>query len=864
MQPAVEADVVLRDGSTVHVRGLRPSDEAALVEMLENLSMESRAFRFFSAGADLHAAARAAVEADAGLVALSGEEGRVVGHAMYAAGESGRAEVAFAVADDFQGRGLGTILLAHLAALAENAGIPTLEASVMPDNHRMVEVFRESGFPVNVRTEPGALAVEFPSSLSEDARERFEGRDRIAAREAVARFLEPHSVAVVGASRRRGTIGGEVFHNLVSTGFEGPVYPVNPSAEVVQSVPAWPSLSSLPAPADLAVIVVPAALVAAAVRDCAANGVRALVVISAGFAEIGGDGLGRQEELLAASRAAGMRVIGPNCMGVLNTDPAVRLNATFAPGFPPRGRIGILSQSGALGLAVIDYAESRSLGLSAFVSIGNRADISPNDLLEYWEEDPDTDLVLLYLESFGNPRKFSRIARRVGRRKPIVAVKSGRSIAGARATASHTGALLAASDVTVDALFLQAGVIRTDSLGELFDVAALLGSQPVPRGRRVAILTNAGGPGILCADACEALGLDVAELGEQTRGALASFLPAEASLVNPIDMIAGASPEDYERALAVLLEDPDVDSVITVYTPPLVTQPQEVAHAIRAAAARRRREVPLLAVFLSSEGAPPEADAPDIPFYPFPENAARALWLAVRYGEWLERPATEPPALDDVHPEEVAAIVARTLAAGGGWLGPEQVESVLRCYGVGLLDARIAASPEEAGSVAEELGGRVALKAVSGTLVHKTEAGGVAVGLSPGEVPVAAKLMQESVEKAGHRVEGWQVQQAALPGVEMLVGVVHDPLFGSLVAAGAGGTAAELQRDVAVRLTPVSRADAAEMLRSLRTYPLLEGYRGSPPTDVAALEELLVRVGALATDHPEIAELDCNPVFVGP
>ena len=862
--PAREADVVLRDGSTVHVRPMRADDVEALAELLTAMSPESRGFRFFSAGADVRAAARAAAEADLSLIAVVGANAHVVGHAQYNRTADRSAEVAFAVADELQGHGLGTILLAHLAGAAEEAGITTLEASVLPENHRMVEVFRESGFPVSVRSEPGLIQVEMPSSLSAEARDRFERRDQIAAREAIAHFLEPKSVAVVGASRRRGTIGGEVFHNLVHTGFQGPVYPVNATAEVVQSVPAWPSVSSLPREVELAVIVVPAAQVLEVARECAAKGVRALVVISAGFAETGDEGRARQAELVSLCRAEGMRMIGPNCMGVLATDEDVVLNATFAPSFPPRGRIGIASQSGALGLAVIDYAESRGLGLSHFVSIGNKADVSGNDMLQYWEEDPATDLVLLYLESFGNPRKFARIARRIARRKPIVAVKSGRSLAGARATASHTGALLAASDVTVDALFRQAGVIRTETLAELFDVAALLRGQPLPHGRRVGILTNAGGPGILCADACEAAGLEVPELSPQTREALAGFLPADASLANPVDMIAGAGADDYERSLDVLLDDPVLDSVIVLYTPPLVTQPREVAHAIRAAASRRRREIPLLGVFLSSKGVPHEEGAPDVPFYAFPEDAARALARVAGLAEWRNEPAPEHVVPEGAAPTEASAVIAGALEHGEEWMQPDEVERLLGCWGIPLLPSRFASSPDEAAEHARELGGRVALKAVGPTLVHKTEAGGVAVGLSPDEVAGAAHLMRESVEKSGHRVERWQVQQAALPGVEMIVGVVHDPSFGPVVAAGAGGTAAELQRDIAVRLTPLSLDDAREMLRSLRTYPLLEGYRGSPRADVAALEDLVVRIACMAEQHGEIVELDCNPVFVGP
>ena len=438
-----------------------------------------------------------------------------VGHSAYFRSSEDGAEVAFAVADELQGHGLGTILLAHLAQVADEHGIATFEAEVLPQNHRMIEVFRESGFPVEVRSVPGSIHVELPTSFGSEAVKRFEDRDRSAAAAAVGRFIAPRSVAVIGASRERDTVGGQIFHNLLDAGFEGTAYPVNREAEVVQSVRAYRSVGEIPGPIDLAVIAVPAAAVIDVVRECAGQGVPAVVVISAGFAEVGAEGAELQRELLEVCRQGGVRLVGPNCLGVVNTAAGVRLNATFAPRMPEPGNVGFISQSGALGLAFIELSGDRNLGLSSFASVGNRADITANDLLEYWESDPGTDVALLYIESFSDPRRFSRVAPRVGRVKPIVVVKSGRSAAGARATSSHTGAMLAASDVTVDALFQQAGVIRTDSLAEMLDVASMLANQPLPEGRRVAVLTNAGGPGIMCADACEASGLELPPLPAQ-------------------------------------------------------------------------------------------------------------------------------------------------------------------------------------------------------------------------------------------------------------------------------------------------------------------------------------------------------------
>ena len=860
------ADVALRDGSTIHVRPVRHSDETAIAELLGALSEESRYLRFFSGGANLDRVVREAVQVDhrnrIGLVAV-GSEGRIVAHAMAIRSGDHRAEVAFEVADDYAGRGLATILLAHLAELAHGVGITVFEASVLPANHKMIDVFRQSGFAIEMRSEPGAIEVEFPASLTRDAIERFESREQTAAVAAMRSFLSPRSVAVIGAGRTRGTIGGEIFHNLLEAGFKGPVLPVNPKADVVQSVMAYPTVTGIPDPVDLAVIVVPASAVVDAARECAAKGVRSLVVISSGFAETGGEGTSRQRELLQVCRAAGMRLIGPNCMGILNTAPDVGLNATFAPTFPPPGRVGFLSQSGALGLAVIDYASQLGLGLSTFVSVGNKADISGNDLIHYWESDDGTDLILLYLESFGNPQKFSRIARRVGKTKPIVAVKSGRSGAGARATSSHTGAMLAASDVTVDALFRQAGVIRTDTLAEMFDVAALLANQPPPSGPNVAILTNAGGPGILCADTCEANGLTVPPPSTHVREALASFLPAEAALGNPIDMIASASADDYRRAIEALASEESTDAIIVIFIPPLVTRAEDVAQAIRESAASLPRPIPVLSVFMQARGVPDALRGKDvrIPSYAFPEDAARALARVTAYGVWRQQPEGHVPGFADARPDEAAGLISSALQDGPRWLKPDEVVSLLSCYGVPFAETRVVPSAAAAGRAAKDLGERVALKAVGP--LHKTDVGAVELGLrGASAVEAAATRMRRRLRARREPVDGFLVQRMVPAGVEMLVGVVHDKVFGPVVACGAGGTAVELLKDVQVRITPLSDRDADEMVRSLSTFPLLDGYRGAQKADVAALEDVLLRVAALVETHPEIAEMDCNPVVV--
>jgi acetate---CoA ligase (ADP-forming) len=864
-----EADVVLRDGATVHVRPVRVDDGPAMRSFLESVSPNSIWFRFFGT-ANLDWATSWSVDVDYadrfGLVVESGTPRAIIAHAAYVRIDYGRAEVAFLVADAWQGRGISTILLAHLAEVAEAHGFSTFFAQVLPQNHRMIDVFRESGFPVELHSAPDALEIELPTSLSAAALERFEERERIGAVAAVRGFLEPSSVAVIGASRRRGTIGGEILHNLLAAEFSGAVYAVNDKADVVQSLRAYRSVVDVPDGVELAIVAVPAGEVVEAARECAQAGVRSLLVISSGFAETGAEGARRQAELLEVCRDAGIRIVGPNCMGVLNTSPQVRLNATFASPAAVPGQVGFMSQSGGLGIAIIEAASRLGVGLSSFVSVGNKSDLSGNDFLQYWEQDPDTKLALLYLESFGNPRKFARVARRVAATKPILAVKSGRSAAGARATSSHTGAMLSASDVTVDALFEQAGVIRTDTMHELFDVAALLSAQPVPRGDRVVIVTNGGGPGILCADACQAAGVEIAEPASDVRARLAEFLPAGAALGNPIDMIATASADDYRRTLQTLADLDACDAIITIFVPALVTTAADVATAV-CDFAQANPEVAIASVFMVSDGVPRELSSEQVrvPGYEFPEDAARAITLAVRHGRWRARDVGSVPRFEGLRSVEAAAIISTALAHEEAWLSPECVAQLFDCYGLPLITTRLVRDAEQAVATATELGSPVALKASAPGLVHKTDAGGVRLGLDGADaVRAAATEIEQAVARAGHRLNGFVVQPMAPTGVELIVGVVNDHSFGPVLACGAGGTAAELISDVAVRITPLTDLEAREMVHSLRTFPLLDGYRGAPRCALPAIEDVLLRVSAMVEAHPEIVELDCNPLIAGP
>jgi acetyl coenzyme A synthetase (ADP forming)-like protein len=866
------SDVVLRDGSTVRVRPARPSDSIRVEDYLIGLSPETRRLRFWSQAIDVRTLAAKIVDVDYHdhmtlLALIGGDDGTMIGGAQYIRIDAGRAEFGVSVADAYQGRGLGSILIGQTAQAAGAQDITLFVAEVLPENHTMVNVFRASGFPVSIRATPGSLEVEFPISLTEEAIGRFDQRETQSAVAAVRTFLSPASVAVVGASRDSSSIGGQLFRNLLMAEFHGAVYPVNPKATVVQGVPAYASILDVPGDIELAFITVPGPLVTGVADECGRKGVRGLVVISAGFGETGGEGPKRQEELLEICRAYGMRVIGPNCMGVVNTDPEIRLDGTFATVSPPPGRVGFLSQSGALGLAVFEYATKLGLGLSSFVSVGNRADISGNDLVAYWDTDERTDVILLYIESIGDARRFGHLAREVGRDKPIVAVKSGRSAAGARAAASHTGALLATSDITVDALFRQSGVIRTDTLEEMFDVATLLANQPAPAGDQVAIVTNAGGLAILCADTCEANGLKVTPISETTQARLREFLPAEAAVANPVDMIASATAEDYQRAIRTVGEDPGVDAIIVIYIPPQAHKAAEIAHAIVRGINDVGGRIPVATTFMSARGLPEDLQdaGTRIPSYAFPEQAAIALAHAAEYGRWRTKPGGQRPHFLDTKPDEAASVIAAGLNRGGGWLSDEEVEHLLSCYGIPLVRSERAPSPEEAGAAADRIGRPVALKAFGPEIVHKTDIGAVELGLiGSREVAAAARGMAERLEQTGITPEGYVVQEMVDGGVEMLVGVAHDPVFGPVVACSAGGTAVELVRDVAVRVTPLTDLDAAEMVRSLKTYPLLDGFRGAPKADVPALEEAILRVGELVEAHPEIAEMDCNPVMVLP
>lgn len=862
--------IVLRDGGGAQVRPIRPEDGDLVRDFFERLGPESRYYRFFRVKNNLEDSEIAHftnVDYDDRMALIALEDGQMIGVGRYDRDpdQVGVAEVAFAVADSQQGRGLGTNLLQLLTVYARSKGIAGFRAYVLGENRQMMRVFRNSGYELSRTMESGVFTVDFPVTESADSLAAQAEHERRAVAASLLPLFFPRSIAVIGASNDPTSIGGKLFNNILAEGFQGPLYPVNPTAKVVRSVKAYPTVGEVPDEIDLAFIVVPQRFVIEVAEECAAAGVRGLVVISAGFSEVGEKGAADEKRLLEIVRESGMRMVGPNVMGLLNTAQSVRLNGTFAPVYPPAGNVAMSSQSGALGIAILDYATRNNIGISQFVSIGNKADVSANDLIMAWEDDPETDVMTLYVESFGNPAKFSRIARRIGRRKPIVAVKSGRTTAGSRAASSHTGAL-ASSDEAVSALFRQAGVIRVDTIEELFDTASLLANQPVPGGRRVGIITNAGGPGILAADALESYGLKLPELSEDLQEAIAQQLPAEASTHNPVDLIASGGPGEFEHATKLLLDSGEVDSVIAIYVPTTPEGSSAVAEALRSCQDAHEGSVTFLSVFMQAESAGKALAGADgkrsIPTYTFPEPAAHALARAVRHGEWRQRDPGTEFRLDEETANKIREVVdpaVERLGDEGGWLDPDEIDACLTAAGVRTPVTRVAKSPEQAQEQAAAIDGPVVLKVISEDALHKSDVGGVVLDVE-GDDAVAEAFGQ--VTGVVETNDGVLVQEMIPGGHEVLIGVAQDPNFGPMLVFGLGGVYVELLKDVAFRLHPITDVDAAEMITETRGHKLLEGYRNNPEGDVAALEETLQRISVLISVVPELVEMDLNPVKV--
>ena len=853
------ADVLLADGTMAVVRPLRRDDGPALHDLHEGVSDEAIRLRFFAPSRyAAHQYVDHVLTAPDTLALVAEVRGRMVGLATAEPLDGSSCEIAFLVADDARGQGVGTLLVEHLAALALRQGYTRAEADVLAENHQMLEVFAHAGYPATRTPDRGTVVVSLVTAANATSLVLADDREFRAEAQSLRPLLRPASVVVVGVRSDGTGIGATVLRSIVTGGFTGPVAAVHPREAQISGVPAYKSVTDVPWPVDLVCVCVPAERVLAVVEDAAVAGVRAAVVVSSGFTELGAEGAAQQHAIAAAARAHGLRLVGPNCLGLLVNDPGIRLNATFSEAVPPSGGLAVASQSGGVGIVLADLARELGLGVHSLVSLGNKADVSSNDLLAAWYDDDQVTAAALYLESFGNAAKFARFARRFAERKPLLAAVGGRSAGGQRAGASHTAAA-ATPSVGVRALFAQAGVIACDDAEDLARTALLLTQQPLPRGPRLGILSNAGGMGVLAADAAGDVGLEVPEFGPELRARLAALVHGTTGTSNPVDAGAGVPPHEFAAMLDAVLGSGEVDAALVV---PVATGVTDGAAAMEALVGVRARhpELPVLVVPLGGLTVP-ATDGPVVTSYRSTASAVRALSRAAWYAGWLAVPHS------DAEQTDADAVVAgrrraQALLDGdpeGRWLTPQEVRTVLEPYAVAPLGGT-AATADEAVRLASEIGFPVALKVADPEVVHKTDRGLVRIGVAT-EADVRAAVAAFGAELG--RPAPVLVQPMAA-GVEVALGVVRDPALGPLVMVAAGGVATDVWDDRSFLVPPLTRADAARAIRSLRIRPLLEGYRGAPGADVPALEELVLALGRLAVDLPELAELDLNPVLAGP
>lgn len=847
-----EADVLLRDGRTAHIRPIQPEDRELLVEFYSRVSDQSKYYRFFSpmptlSDKDLDRFTN--VDHSSRVAFILVVAGQMIAVGRYDTIKPGLAEVAFLVEDKHQGRGIGQLLLEHLAQAGRERGVEEFVAEVLPDNQAMIHTFKDAGYQVKSAFEDGVMELVFRIDPTETAIGVMQQREHRAESASIERFFKPRSIAVIGASRRQDTIGQALVRNLVLGDFTGRIHVVNPSAEAVSGMPAWDSVAEIPDEVDVAIVAVPAEAVQDVVLDCAAKGVHGLVVISSGFAETGEEGRLRQRRLVGLSRSYGLRLIGPNALGLINTDPAVSLNASLSSTMPSRGRAGFFCQSGALGSAILEKVANRGLGLTTFVSAGNRADVSGNDLLQYWEEDAATEVILLYLESIGNPRKFSRIARRVSRRKPIIAVRSGRSLQGV--PMGHAVRKIAAPSEAVDAMFRQAGIIQVESLEEMFDVAQLLAHQPLPRGRRLAVVGNSDALGLLAADAASSVGLVVNK---------------------QVALGADATADDFEDALDAAIDDPEVDAIAAIYIPPINLSGEDVANVL--AAVGEQSDKPIVSTFLGTEGVPELLRVPDVagssagrgsvPSYPAVESAIRALARVVEYAVWLRTPDVASGDLDSVNRDAARAFVNELLMhhPGGKDLDVSEQGRLLQAYGISLWDTRPVASLDEAQQAGEDLGWGVVLKATADHLRDRPDLAHVWRNIDSAEEMADA---WENLRKVITQPEdaGFVVQRNAPPGVPIAISSMEDPLFGPVLSFGMGGPLSELVGDRSYRIPPLAEHDAQDMVREIKASPLLFGYRGGEIVEVSEIEQLVRQVAQLQHDLPQVRQMQLPLVLAG-
>lgn len=871
--------VALKDGSSLHLRPILLSDEDRLMALFGRLSKQSIYLRFH------HVLTRLSREEAQrfctvdynntfALVATLGErnEERIIAVGRYARHPgANRAQIAFEVEDKYQGLGIGSHLLDQLACIAREKGISHFEAEVLAENKDMMNVLINSGFKMQRQVQGSTYLGILDLSPNEIVEQKSWEREKVASLASLRAFLNPRSVAVIGASRKPNTIGNFVFRNLIQQDFKGTVYPVNPNSDSIAAVRAYPTVSHIPGDVDLAIIIIPAEYVQQVIEDCAHKNVKGVVIVSAGFSDVGPEGAEREQQLLKTVRSYGMRMLGPNCMGMINTNPEVNLNATFSTVFPPHGKIAFAIQGGVLGSAILMFTTGLNLGLSTFVSIGNRADISSNELLQYWEDDPDTDVVLLYLESFGNPRKFTRIARSITSKKPVVAVTSNWTSAIPRAITSQTAAM-ATEQAATEALFKQAGILRVNTLEDLFNAGSLLANQPLPAGNKVAIISNASGASILTAEACKARGMQLPELSEQTKRILKDILPPKAKLSNPVNLSSQYSMYQYKQALTLVLNDDNIDIAIVIYIPPISQLSEEFASVIREMAPLfRQRGKPLVTSFLGLSGARVELGSLDkgfVPSFTFPEAAAGALAHSLEFSQRLQKERGKIPQFPDIQKERAEEIIDSALSGcqtGQVWLDAEAILGLFDCYGIKFVTLKLAGTAEEAALAADEIGYPVAVKILSTGAFKKTDVESVILDCrSREEVVNAFTRISENMKKIsnGADIDGVIVQKMVQGSIEVMVGVTQHPSFGPLIMYGLGGVYVELFKDVTFNLHPLTDTDAHDMVRAVQAYQLLEGWHGSKRTDIEAIEELLLRISALVENHPQIVEMDLNPVKV--
>ena len=847
-----EADVVLRDGTVAHVRPIRPDDAEALRRFHAGQSDESIYLRFFAplrvlSDADVHRFTHVDYTDRVALVATMRED--IIGIGRYDRIDARSAEVAFNISDHYQGKGIGSVLLEHLAAIAQELGLTRFTAEVLPQNRKMLAVFSDAGYEVSRRIEDGVVEVGFDIEPTDRSKAVAMSREHRAESRSMHALLHPRSIAVIGASRRHDSIGSQLLVRLIEAGFTGPIHPVNPNVKKLRRRTAYPSVTAIPEPVDLAVVAVPAESVLDVVDQCAEAGVKALLVVSSGFAEEGPHGARLQAELVRRARGAGMRVVGPNSFGIINNDPEVRLNASLAPTLPPPGRLGLFSQSGALGIAVLASAARRNLGISTFGSSGNRVDVSGNDWMQYWIDDDATAAVGLYLESMGNPRKFSRVSRNLALIKPVIVVKSGVSRFGA--PPGHRVRETKARPDVFSAMLRQSGVIRVENVHQLFDVAQLVVHQPLPRGDRVAIVGNSAALGSLTADACSSWGLEV------THG--------------PMCLRPEATAAEFRAALAHAFAAADVDSVLTCFIPPLVTDDEDVAAAVRETAAGADK--PCVSTFLGMRGVDDGhssvrgtgGETRAVPVYSMPEDAVRALAAATRYGQWRAKDHGTPVAPAGINRRIAEDVVETVLSVSprGRRLAPDEAAALLSAYGIDVWGQEDVATADEAVSAAEALGYPVVLKSVAPMLRHQGGVSGVRVDLAD-EAALRGAWASLTDRLAPLQADRFVVQKMATTGVACVVTSDEDPLFGPVIGFSVAGLPTELLGDVAYRIPPLTDVTVSELISSVKAAPVLHGYRGRTPVHRAALTDLVARVSVLADDLPEVASLVLNPVNAHP